>query len=101
MDRNTRFFWPWPWRISRISVRVSVLAEVGANLRPFKKKAPSPLRFEAAASFKAQLPSRRPVRRAKSPLPVKRRQPFPLPLLLELLLRSMLIIMMMLTIMMM
>ena len=25
------FFWPWPWRISRISVRVSVLAEVGAN----------------------------------------------------------------------
>ena len=25
------FFWPWPWRISRISVRISVLAEVGAN----------------------------------------------------------------------
>ena len=25
------FFWPWPWRISRISVRVSVLAVVGEN----------------------------------------------------------------------
>ena len=25
------FFWPWPWRISRISVRISVLAEVGEN----------------------------------------------------------------------
>ena len=30
-DRNTRFFWPWLWRISRISVRISVLAEVGEN----------------------------------------------------------------------
>ena len=56
-----------------------------------KKKAPSPLRFEAAASRK----SRRPVQPLKSPLPAKRRQPFLLPLLLELLLRSIMLIIMM------
>jgi hypothetical protein len=62
------------------------------NCHLYLKKAPSPLRFEAAASRK----SRRPVQPLKSPLPAKRRQPFLLPLLLELLLRStMLIIMMM------
>ena len=58
----------------------------------YKKKAPSPLRFEEAAASRK---SRRPVQPLKSPLPFKRRQPFLLPLLLELLLRSIMLIIMM------
>ena len=61
------------------------------NCHLYLKKAPSPLRFQAAASRK----SRRPVQPLKFPLPVKRRHPFLLPLLLELLLRSTVLIMIM------
>ena len=61
------------------------------NCHFFKAPSPLPLRFEAAASRK----SRRPAQPLKSPLPAKRRQPFLLPLLLELLLRSIMLIIMM------
>ena len=58
---------------------------------PFKNKSPSPLRFEATASRK----SRRPVQPLKSPIHVKRRQLFLVSLLLELLLRSIMLIILM------